>query len=101
MRADWTVSGACTSGSTALRRDATRPASGGSGTTSTTRIELATHDFRASFSTNFLWHLGAAVRWQHSGDNCLVRVDVGDGRNADAVALPPNRRQNKRGAPRL
>jgi len=35
-RAGWTVSGACTNGSTAPRRDATRPASGGAVTTSTT-----------------------------------------------------------------
>src|SRR5438094_534937 len=36
MRADWTASGACTSGSTAPPRGATRPASGGAATTSTT-----------------------------------------------------------------
>src|SRR4029077_1025813 len=39
MRADWTASGACTSGSTALPRGATRRASGGAATTSTTRAK--------------------------------------------------------------
>jgi predicted dithiol-disulfide oxidoreductase (DUF899 family) len=39
MRANWTVSGACTSGSTAPQRGATRQASGGAATTSTTRAE--------------------------------------------------------------
>src|SRR5262245_60422490 len=39
MRADWTPSGACTSGSTAPPGDATRRASGGAGTTSTTSAE--------------------------------------------------------------
>src|SRR2546427_4628356 len=39
MRADWTASGACTSGSTAPPRGATRRASGGAATTSTTPRE--------------------------------------------------------------
>src|SRR5712691_1945121 len=39
MRADWTASGACTSGSTAPPRGATRPASGGAAMTSTRRAE--------------------------------------------------------------
>src|SRR5258708_22030317 len=39
MRAGWTASGACTSGSTAHPRAATRRASGGAATTSTTRAE--------------------------------------------------------------
>jgi predicted dithiol-disulfide oxidoreductase (DUF899 family) len=39
MRADWTASGACTSGSTAPPRGATRRASGGAATTSTTSAE--------------------------------------------------------------
>src|SRR4029079_9125828 len=39
MRAEWTPSGACTSGSTALPRDAMRRASGGAATTSTTSGE--------------------------------------------------------------
>src|SRR5207253_2871655 len=45
IRAEWTASGACTSGSTAHPRGATRRASGGAATTSTTRAErhLAAH----------------------------------------------------------
>src|SRR3989454_11700177 len=39
MRADWTASGACTSGSTAPPRGATRRASGGAAMTSTTSAE--------------------------------------------------------------
>src|SRR5258706_6195539 len=39
MRADWTASGACTSGSTVPPGGATRRASGGATTTCTTRIE--------------------------------------------------------------
>src|SRR6266498_1408928 len=39
MRADWTASGACTSGSTAHPRGATRRASGGAAATSTTSAE--------------------------------------------------------------
>src|SRR3989454_12025992 len=39
MRADWTASGACINGSTAHPRGATRRASGGAATTSTTRVE--------------------------------------------------------------
>src|SRR5437879_5499769 len=39
MRADWTASGACTSGSTAHPRGVTRRSPGGAATTSTTRAE--------------------------------------------------------------
>src|SRR5512134_2608437 len=39
MRVDWTASGACTSGSTAPPRGATRRASGGAATTSTRSVE--------------------------------------------------------------
>src|SRR5213595_1960090 len=39
MRGDWTASGACTSGLTAHPRGATRRASGGAATTSTTRAD--------------------------------------------------------------
>src|SRR5438552_3490038 len=39
MRAEWTASGACSSGSTAPPRGATRRAPGGAATTSTTRAE--------------------------------------------------------------
>src|SRR3989454_10632957 len=101
MRADWTASGACTSGSTAHPRGATRRASGGAATTSTTNAEpsrgcrwrnrgtgdLTTHGFRASFPEGVSWRLGAALRRQRGGNDRLVRVDVGDGRDADARRL--------------
>src|SRR6266852_106351 len=98
MRADWTASGACTSGATAPPRGATRRASGGAATTSTASAEpsrgcrwpngrtgdLATHGFRASFPAGLFRSLGAALRLQRGGDDPLVRVHVGDGRDADA-----------------
>src|SRR6266849_6295123 len=101
MRADWTASGACTSGSTAPPRGATRRASGGSATTSTPSAEpsrgcrwrnrgtgdLTTHGFPASFPASLLRRLGAALRRQRGGDDRLVRVHVGDGRDADARRL--------------
>src|ERR1700732_121301 len=101
MRADWTASGACTSGSTAPPWGATRRGSGGSATTSTTSAEpsrgcrwrnrgtgdLTTHGFRASFRASLLRRLGAALRRQRGGDDRLVRVHVGDGRDADARRL--------------
>src|SRR5260370_28675137 len=97
MRADWTASGACTSGSTAPPWGATRRASGGAATTSTTSAEpsrgcrwrnrgtgdLTTYGFRASL----LRRLGAALRRQRGGDDRLVRIHVGDGRDADARRL--------------
>src|SRR6185436_15043505 len=100
MRADWTASGACTSGSTAPTRGATRRASGGAATTSTTSAErrrgcrgataetedLTTHGFRASTPVSLLRRLGAALRRQRGGDDRLVRVHVSDGRDADAPA---------------
>src|SRR6266852_4045308 len=159
MRADWTASGACTSGSTAPPRGATRRASGGSATTSTPSAEpsrgcrwrnrgtgdLTTHGFRASFPASLLRRLGAALRRQRGGNDRLVHIHVGDGRDADArrlddvdgvdadartelarrrgvvprhvgrddggddaaipganaVALPPGRRQDRRDAPGL
>src|SRR6202795_4709332 len=101
MRADWTASGACTSGSTAPPRGATRRASGGSATTSTTsaeqrrgyrgateeRRDLATHGVRASLRARLPGCLGAALRGQRGGDDRLVRVDVGDGPVADGRRL--------------
>src|SRR5713101_7282800 len=101
MRADWTASGACTSGSTARPRDATRRASGGSATTSTPSAEpsrgcrwrnrgtgdLTTYGFRASFPASLSWRISAALRCQRGGDDRLVRVHVGDGRDADARRL--------------
>src|SRR6267143_3768787 len=105
--------------------------------------DLTTHGFRASFPANVFWRLSAALRYQRSGNDRLVRVHVGDGRDADdrrlddvdgvdadartdvarrrgvvprhvdrddgcddvaivganAVALPPGRRQDRRDAP--
>src|SRR6266404_6051781 len=98
MRVDWTASGACTSGSTAPPRGVTRRASGGAATTSTPRAErsrrcgrrncgtgdLTTHGFRAYFGASFLRRLSAALRCQRGGNDRLVRVHVGDGRDADA-----------------
>src|SRR5258708_13254463 len=95
MRADWTASGACTSGSTALPRGATRRASGGAVTTSTPSAEpsrgcrwrnrgtgnLTTHDFRAIFPASLFRPLGAALRRRRGGDDRLVRVHFGDGRD--------------------
>src|SRR5256886_16489628 len=48
MRADWTASGACPSGSTAPPRGATRRAPGGAATTSTTRAERSRRCRRAT-----------------------------------------------------
>src|SRR5712691_4332454 len=97
MREDWMVSGACTSGSTAPPRGAMRQASGGAATTSTTSAERnrgyrraiaewrsRKHGFRASVRARLPGRLGAALRRQRGGDDRLVRVHVGDGRDADA-----------------
>src|SRR5947209_558391 len=81
MRADWTASGACTSGSTAPPRGVTRRASGGAATTSTTSAE------RSRAPASLLRRLGAALRRQRGGDDRLVRAHVGDGRDADARRL--------------
>src|SRR5712691_2965058 len=92
MRAAWTASGACTSGSTAPPGDATRRASGGAATTSTTSAErcrgcrwrncgtgdLTTHGFRANFGASLLRRLGAGR------DADARRLDDGDGVDADA-----------------
>src|SRR5947207_775085 len=100
MRADWTASGACISGSTAPPRDATRRAPGGAATTSTTRaersrvrggatagLEISKTALRASISARLPRRLGAALRRQRGADNRLVRIHVGDGRDADARRL--------------
>src|SRR3984893_1217383 len=101
MRADWTASGACTSGSTAPPRGATRRALGGAATTSTKRGEpgrgcclrnrgtgdLTTHGLRANVSAGLLRRLGAALHRQRGGDDRLGCVHVGDGRDADARRL--------------
>src|SRR2546430_12612863 len=49
--------------------------------------DLTTHGFRASFPANVFWRLSAALRYQRSGNDRLVRVHVGDGRDADARRL--------------
>src|SRR5216117_3901507 len=61
MRADWTASGACTSGSTALPRGATRRASGGAATTSTRSADevvflgVSALLFAASAAVTIVW----------------------------------------------
>src|SRR5262249_32018967 len=101
MRAAWTASGACTSGSTAPPRGGTRRALGGGTTTRTTSAErrcgegertcggaIATHGcFRACFPAGVLGGLGAALRRQRGGHDPLVHIHVGDGRDADAGRL--------------
>src|ERR1700676_3671534 len=101
MLADWMAYGACTSGSTAPPRDVTRAASGGAATMSTASAEpghedrwlnrgtgrLTTLDFRASVTQSLLGRIGAALRGERDVDNRLVRVHVGDGRNADVRRL--------------
>src|SRR5690349_86378 len=96
MRADWTASGACTSGSTAPPRGATRRASGGAATTNTSRAEaksslswgncgtgdLTTHCSRASFPASVFWRPSAALRCQRGCNDRLVRVHAGEGRDA-------------------
>src|SRR5919198_69648 len=84
MRADWTASGACTSGSTAPPRGATRRAVGGAAPTSTTNPEPPRG---RRFPASLLRRLSAALRRQRSADDALVRVHIGDGRDADARRL--------------
>jgi hypothetical protein len=45
------------------------------------------HGLRASFPANLLWRLGAALCRQRGGDDRLVRLYVGDGRDANARRL--------------
>src|SRR5437879_99030 len=82
MRADWTASGACTSGSTAPPRGATRRASGGAAMTSTTKderdVDVRTHVARRRGVVP--WHVGR----DDGGDDATVS-------GPDAVALPPGR----------
>src|SRR5215470_12292886 len=92
MRADWTASGARTSGSIAPPADATRrTASGGAETTSTAGAERrergCPHGFRASFPARLRRRFVAALRRQRRNDDHVVRVHVDDGRNADARRL--------------
>src|SRR2546427_8773527 len=82
MRGDWTASGACTSGSTAPPRGATRRASGGAATTSTTTLER---------------NADARTHMARRGGVVPGHVGRDDGRDdaavpgPDAVALPPGR----------
>src|SRR5688500_19669222 len=71
--------GACINGSTAPLRGATNMASGGAGTTSTTRDERRRRP-------GLLRGLGAELRPERGGHGRLVRIDVGDG-YADAWRL--------------
>src|SRR4029077_9951415 len=86
------------SGSPGPPSRATRRASGGAATTSTTSAEpkrgccwrsrgaadLARPGFRAGVQASLLRRLGAALRCQRGADDRLVRVHVGDERDADA-----------------
>src|SRR5690348_8516011 len=90
MRADWTASGACTSGSTVPPRGAARRASGGAATTSTTSAErsrITTHGFPASLPASVPGRLGAALRRERGADGALGPGHVGDRRDADARRL--------------
>src|SRR5262249_7496906 len=90
MRAEWTGSGVCTSGSTVHLRDATTRASGGAAMTSTTSAEqrkITTHGFRAMFTASLLRRLSATLCRQRSADDRVVHVHAGDGRDADARRL--------------
>src|SRR5437660_9496832 len=49
--------------------------------------DLTTHGFRASFPARLFWRLSAALRCQRGGNDRLVRVHVGDGRDADGWRL--------------
>src|SRR3989442_12141629 len=82
MPADWTASGACTSGSTARPRGATRRASGGAATTSTTRDERDV-DVRTDMARRGGVVPGHVGR-DDGGDDAAVS-------GPDAVALPPGR----------
>src|SRR5262245_36414419 len=87
MRAGWTASGACTSGSTALPWAATKRVSGGAATTSTAsderdRARRSCHRrgadlrvrVRASARPRVLRRLGAAPGCQRGADGVLVRI---------------------------
>jgi hypothetical protein len=54
--------------------------------------DLTTHGFRASFPASLLRRLGAALRRQRGGDDRLVRVHVGDGRDVDSRTDAARRR---------
>ena len=56
-------------------------------TAGTRRWKEVDHGFRASFPASVSRRLGAALRGQRGGDDRLVCVHVGDGRDADARRL--------------
>src|SRR5215831_2478905 len=49
--------------------------------------ETTTHGFRATFTACLFGRLSAALRCQRGVDDRLVRIHVGDGRDADARRL--------------
>src|SRR5215472_11352922 len=100
MPAEWTVSGGCTTGSTALLEGGTRLAFGGAATTSTAsdqrrsapsdafgRKEITTHDFRTNFTAGLLRHFSIALCRKRRDDDRLVWLHVSNGRDDDARRL--------------
>src|SRR5256885_16179827 len=49
--------------------------------------DLTTHGFRASFPAKVLWRFGPALCRKRSRNDCLVHINVSDGRDADAWRL--------------
>src|SRR4051794_14185560 len=82
MRAGWTVSGACTSGSIALRWAATSRVCGGAVTMSTQTAEAHHGD-----ASNLHQHFRPALRCKRGGDDRVVWLDVSDGRHGNARRL--------------
>src|SRR5712664_1434386 len=88
MRADWTASGACTSGSTARPRGATRRASGGAATTSTPSDERNADVRMVGRRGVVPWHVGR----DDGGDDAAIP-------GPDAATLPRGRWQDSRDSP--
>src|SRR5204863_9678876 len=53
----------------------------------TTKRKIKTNGLRATFTASVPRRLSASFRRQRNADDRLVRVDVGDGNNADARRL--------------
>src|SRR6266513_171742 len=70
MRADWTASGACTNGSIAPPRGATRPASGGAATTSTRPSHEAKP--KSNLQNQFISAACSGKRWGAQAASLLV-----------------------------
>src|SRR5215469_1339114 len=98
--ADWTVSGACISGSTARLRDATRAAPGcgitiitrshervGSPNSANRKPETTTDGFRPVFAKGLSDRVSAVLHRKCSADHPALRVHVGHGRDAHAGRL--------------